>query len=298
MMEYWMLNREASSATNGAGSVFVTLSWHDPQSSVGTTIGTGPATPTNYQWLRVARWNGTAWQNMGGAGFGPDPIGGATASNAGGTVTSEYDINGTAGPVNQFSPFTLSSGMPNNLLPVTLISFKGHLAEDHVLLNWQTTSELNTAQFVVERSRDGVHFASVTTMKAKGNTSNVQRYQAPDTDPWTGLSYYRLKIVDEDGRFEYSKTISVSRYVTEMGSTLLYPNPNEGRQLFVECTNPAAHVVAVYDLVGRKALFNETKQGSGKWKVTFGQGLEPGVYLLVVAGKAGAPPQRIRFVVR
>jgi hypothetical protein len=78
----------------------------------------------------------------------------------------------------------------------------------------------------------------------------------------------------------------------------LYPNLGEGRQLFVECTDPTAHVVAVHDLVGRKVLFTQTKQGSGKWEVTFGQGLKPGVYLAVVAGTTGAPSQNIRFVVR
>ncbi|MBD0256060.1 MAG: T9SS type A sorting domain-containing protein [Cytophagales bacterium] len=295
-MEYWMLNREAQDATAGTADVLVTLSWHDPQSGAGTITGT--ATPADYQWLRVSRWNGIAWQNLGGAGFGPDPIGGATASNTGGTVTSEYNVNGTAGAVNQFSPFTLSSGMPNNSLPVTLLSFKGHLAEDHVLLNWQTTSEVNTAQFVVERSRDGMHFVPVATVKAKRSSSNVQRYQVRDTGPLPGLSYYRLKIVDEDGRFEYAKTISVSRYVTDTGNTLLYPNPNEGRQLFVECSDPAVQAVAVYDLVGREVLFSEAQLGSGKWELTFGQRLKPGVYLVVVAGKTGVSPQKIRFVVK
>jgi hypothetical protein len=295
-MEYWMLNREAQGATAGTADVFVTLSWHDPQSGTGTITGT--ATPNDYQWLRVSRWNGAAWQNVGGTDFGPDPIAGTAVSNAGGTVTSAYNVNGTAGAVDQFSPFTLSSGMPNNSLPVTLVSFKGHLAEDHVLLNWQTTSEVNTAQFVVERSQNGMHFAPVATVKAKGNTSNVQRYQARDTSPLPGVSYYRLKIVDEDGRFEYAKTISVSWYAADTGSTLLYPNPNEGRRLSVECSDAAAQVVDVYDLVGRKVLFTATQPGSGKWEVTFGLGLKPGVYFVVVAGKTGVSPQRIRFVVK
>ena len=298
-MEYWMLNREAAGATAGTGDVFVTLSWRDPQSGgVGKATATTPATPLDYQWLRVARWNGTAWQNVGGAGFGPDPIGGAAASNAGGTVTSTYDVNGTPGPVNQFSPFTLSSLIPNNPLPVTLVSFKGHPAGDHVQLNWQTASEVNTDHFVVERSRDGAHFAPVATVKAKGNPTDVQRYGVRDTSPLPGTSYYRLKIVDADGRFQYANVISVSRYATGNGTIRLYPNPNGGRQLFLECTDPAAHPVATYDLVGRKVPFNGKDLGSGKWEVTFRSGLKPGVYLVVVAGNTGTPPERVRFVVR
>jgi hypothetical protein len=298
-MEYWMLNREATGATAGAADVFVTLSWHDPQSGgVGKATATAPATPLDYQWLRVARWNGAAWQNMGGAGFGPDPNGGAAVSNTGGTVTSQYDVNGTPGPVDQFSPFTLASLIPNNPLPVTLVDFNGHLAEAYVLLNWQTVSEVNTAHFEVERSRDGVRFAPVATMKAKGNAADVQLYQVRDTSPLPGLSYYRLKMVDADGRFEHSKMISISPYPGNAGNTTLYPNPNEGRQLFVESTHPAARPVAVYDLVGRKVLYQETNLGSGKWAVKFDQDLKPGMYLAVVAGKVGSPPERIRFVVR
>jgi hypothetical protein len=295
-MEYWMLNREASA---GAADVFVTLSWHDPQSGgVGKATANTPATPLDYQGLGVARWNGTNWQNMGGAGFGPDPLGGIAASNVGGTVTSEYNVSGAAGPINQFSPFTLSSLIPNNPLPVTLVNFKGHLAEAYVLLDWQTVSEVNAAHFVVERSRDGVRFGPVATVKSKGNTSDVQLYQARDVNPLPGMCYYRLKMVNTDGRFEYSKIVSISRYIGNAGSNALYPNPNQGRRLYVACTDPAAHLVAVYDLVGHKVLYQETNVGGGKWEVTFGHGLRPGVYLAVVAGKAGAPPERIRFVVR
>jgi hypothetical protein len=298
-MEYWMLNREAPGATAGAADVFVTLSWHDPQSGgVGKATANAPATPLDYQWLRVARWNGTTWQNMGGAGFGPNPVGGAAASNLGGTVTSQYNEGGTPGPVDQFSPFTLASLIPNNPLPVTLVNFKGHLAQAYVLLNWQTVSEANTAHFEVERSRDGIRFAPVAVVQAKGNTSEVQLYQARDTNPFNGLSYYRLKMVDADGRFEYSKIISISAYSGNAGNTVLYPNPNEGRQLFVASTDPATRLVAVYDLVGRKVLYQETNLGGAKWEVKFNQGLKPGMYLAVVAGKVGTPPERIRFVVR
>jgi hypothetical protein len=294
-MEYWMLNREASA---GPADVFVTLSWHDPQSGgVGKATATTPATSSDYQWLRVARWNGTTWQNMGGTSFGPDPVGGAAASNAGGAVASEYNVSGTTGPVDQFSPFTLSSLIPNNPLPVTLVNFKGHLAENYVRLNWQTTTEVNTDHFVVERSRDGIHFTPVATVKAQGNTTDVQSYQARDTNP-PSLSYYRPKIVDADRRFQYSRIINISAHAGNAGTAVLYPNPNAGRRVYVEGTNPATRPVAVYDLVGRKVLHRETNLGGGKWEVTFGRGLQPGVYLMVVAGKAATPPHRIRFVVR
>jgi hypothetical protein len=160
-----------------------------------------------------------------------------------GAVTSEYNVSGTAGPVNQFSPFTLASLIPNNPLPVTLINFKGHLTDDYVLLNCQTASEVNTAHFNVERSRDGVHFVTVATVKVKGNTADVQLYQVRDPNPLPGLSNYRLKVVDTDGRFVHSKIISISLYTGNAGSTILYPKPNEGRQLIVESTDPAAPLV-------------------------------------------------------
>jgi hypothetical protein len=57
-------------------------------------------------------------------------------------------------------------------------------------------------------------------------------------------------------------------------------------------------MVAVYDMLGRKVFYQDTNLGGGKREMRFTQGLKLEIYLAVIAGKAGAPHERIRFVVK
>lgn len=115
------------------------------------------------------------------------------------------------------------------ILPVTLIAFSGRQREDQIELNWVTASEKNFDYFLVERSADGKNYNSIATLKGKGSSTVGANYLITDEKPFAGVSYYRLKSVDVDGAFEYSKTISVE-YSHEF-KVWVYPNPFNGRQI-------------------------------------------------------------------
>lgn len=121
-----------------------------------------------------------------------------------------------------FSPFTVTSG--NGIaLPVRLIAFDAINRNKDVLLKWQTSNEINVLKFEVERSKEANSFISIRSLPANNTTGNHQ-YQSVDIFPLSGISFYRLKMIDIDGSFVYSNVITVNRTEVAKGFTL-YPNP-------------------------------------------------------------------------
>jgi hypothetical protein len=94
------------------------------------------------------------------------------------------------------------------VLPVTLLDFQGHLSNNNIFLDWSTASELNSNYFEIQKSVDGINFYSLGTVRAEGNSASQRNYHLTDTKV-KELNYYRLKIVDIDGHFVYSKVILI-----------------------------------------------------------------------------------------
>ncbi|QEC40409.1 T9SS type A sorting domain-containing protein [Pseudobacter ginsenosidimutans] len=128
---------------------------------------------------------------------------------------------------------SLSPGFVNNgcasppfeLLPVTLEGFTASYRNNNVQLSWSTATELNVSHFEILRSSDGIHYATIGTVAAAGNTSSITRYSYNDNNPSPSRNYYRLKIVDLDGSAEFSKIISIRANASGITLNSLYPNP-------------------------------------------------------------------------
>ena len=118
-----------------------------------------------------------------------------------------------------FSTFFVTG--KNSVLPLKLISFKAVLNSDKVLASWVCENEINTLDFNVEKSIDGSKFNWVGDVPAK-NTSGINYYNLTDKAPYFGESFYRLKMIDRDGHFTYSRIIPVNR----LSSNQLFINPN------------------------------------------------------------------------
>lgn len=116
-----------------------------------------------------------------------------------------------------FSKFFLID--PSVALPVTLLSFDGALSGNNIQLNWKTSSERNSKYFELQKSYDGNTFVALGKINAAGTSSNERNYSFVDTKP-AEVNYYRLKMVDADGRSITSKTI-------------LIKNPNIAQHLWI-----------------------------------------------------------------
>ena len=285
-VEFWMLNREVN-AGGGNSDANVTLTWND-KPIIGTSGGVGDFTQ-----LRVARWNGSMWRDMGGN------INGGS-SNSIGSVTSTFTtIWPTPGKVDQFSPFTLASTVVINPLPVTLVSFEATPVDGKVNLHWKTSAEQNTKNFVVERSSDGKNFLPVTSVNAKGNSSVDLNYYAVDENPFNGTSYYRLKIIDFDSEESYSKQVAVRIDGLDIDELVLYPNPfnqNDEVNLNIKYNTPY-ELTQVLDITGKNVQFKIVEKLDSKMGIQFYNKIAPGTYIAIMVREDGKQLKRIKFIV-
>ena len=115
------------------------------------------------------------------------------------------------------------------VLPVELTDFDVKYTPLGNKLRWKTATETNNEGFDIETSKDGVNFQSLEFVKGRGTTSKAQNYTFTHrlADNENGVLYYRLKQMDIDGKFEYSKIIVV-RSEGKKNSVVVYPNPSNG----------------------------------------------------------------------
>lgn len=108
-------------------------------------------------------------------------------------------------------------------LPVSLVAFSAAPQSSAVALHWTTATELNNAGFEVQRSADGVAFASLAFVPGAGNSQTLRTYSYLDAQPLSTTSYYRLKQLDVSGEVAYSAVQSV--WVVQAQVASVFPNP-------------------------------------------------------------------------
>jgi len=133
--------------------------------------------------------------------------------------TTSYELTSASG----VDGFILSLNLPIPL-PLTLLQFQAFNKINEVMLQWQSTAEINTASFTIERSADGKKFNAIGSIAAMNNSTLTNTYTFTDAQPLTGIGYYRLKMIDANEQFTYTKTVSVRR-TNSTNTFQVYPNP-------------------------------------------------------------------------
>ncbi len=137
-------------------------------------------------------------------------------------------------------------------LAITLLNFSGHLKNNNSNLVWQTASENNTDHFNVQRSKDGIHFSKIGSIQAAGNSNLEKSYSYTDanvTQLHASVLYYRLEEVDNNGKVQISKTVSIK--IKNSTSFVLSPNPANDFINVVSSGDIANVTVKVTDMNGR-----------------------------------------------
>lgn len=148
-----------------------------------------------------------------------------TATVTGAGFTANTLFTGTAtlnGSTSEFGP-SISNQI---ILPVTLLTFNALIVQKGILLQWTTASEQNNKGFEIERSLDGSNWKRIgfaASQAFNGNSNTRLDYSYTDDMPFSTQNYYRLKQVDFDGKYEYSRIRSVN--FTNGGNVSIYPNP-------------------------------------------------------------------------
>ena len=149
-------------------------------------------------------------------------------------------------------------------LPVELTSFTAQLQADQTnLLQWQTTTEENNKGFEIERSANGESWETLDFIIGNGTTIEEQNYRYVDTQPIKGTNYYRLKQIDFDGQFEYSKVITVT-LKSNISVSDFYPNPTNGlTRLDFEVSQSSDLIITVFNVMGQQLLIETHSMEKG-----------------------------------
>jgi hypothetical protein len=153
-------------------------------------------------------------------------------------------------PVNSFSEFWLNNGGAGGTqsLPVNLLSFEAVKQTKKVLLQWITDNEQNADKYFVERSSDGVNYAAIGNVTAFNN-GNKNNYSFTDLKPFSGLNFYRLKMMDKDGSFRNSPVRKIN-FDNAGDDITVYPVPVVDGKLFVASSAKAFKAI-LFDAEGR-----------------------------------------------
>ncbi|MEO8771548.1 MAG: hypothetical protein ABI402_15750 [Ferruginibacter sp.] len=146
-------------------------------------------------------------------------------------------------------------------VPLSLLSFKALSGTDNsALLFWNTADEFNTSSFDIEQSIDGRIFNRIGSTVARGSGNNTYSYK---TIIPANIVYYRLKMIDIDGRYTYSQVIQVKRSKqSESVIVLSNPTKNTLSLIMTDATlvNTPASIINEQGLVVKRFVLNDGLQ--------------------------------------
>lgn len=248
--QYWILNR-----TNSTSTVDVTLSWKDNSKCTSSPYINDIST------VVVAHSDGSTWDSY-------SRNGGTTGDATAGTVKWN--------DVSTFSPFTIGTTNGNlNPLPVTFTSFEGRKASVGTQLSWKVAGETFTQGYEIERKTTGGQFTKIGFVAATGSGSN---YSFTDAAPQSGMVYYRLRNVSQDGRSNYSNILS---FQNGRGAILfqVVPTVVYNRTTVQHSSAGNSAVLTLSDMTGKQVKLQKPQAGAIQTDVDM-TGLRAGMYLL------------------
>lgn len=224
--------------------------------------------------LRLVGWNGTQWVDLSGA---------ATASG----VTENSTLSGT-----MISGITaIGIGAVSKALPLNLLSFNTTANSCSPVLTWITANEVNTLEFNIERSADGNIFTKIGTVAAQGFGGRSYTFNPVQAK---GTAYYRLKMVDKDGKYTYSDIKALTLNCNADKFITVYPNPitTGSGELTLRFNVPykgKANILFT-NVLGQQFVRKTITITDGVNTHSFNTGmLAPDTYFIRVVGEDGSP---------
>lgn len=171
---------------------------------------------------------------------------------------------------------------PEAPLPVFLRDFSAKVSQGNVSLNWSTSTEVASKNYVVERSNDGINFSPIGDVDAAGSSLTLQKYSYIDQNV-TGAAYYRLKMIDIDTKHDYSKIVYAN---AGKGSGKITVGPTVFSDYIQLFGIPSAEItranVQVFNLTGQSIAYKVT----GANAITLAESAPSGMYILRVKSQS------------
>ncbi len=153
---------------------------------------------------------------------------------------TDYPITTGTGSATTYG-LDLINGMlmvQSTLVPVKLVDFNTkELSDNKILLTWHTTQEQNNEKFIIEKSNDAKTWEAIGELHGGKNSTTLQVYSFVDNLKDNSLIvYYRLKQIDFDGKFEYSKVVSQNIHSSHY-ELQAYPNRKKCKIITIQITS-------------------------------------------------------------
>lgn len=179
-------------------------------------------------------------------------------------------------------------GSVSTILPVELLFFtaKEDYSNNIVILTWKTAQEIDNEGFFVQRSNNGLNWDNLEFITGKENSKQGADYQFLDKNPVGGINYYRLKQIDFDGQYEYSKINSVY-WKDDSFPLKVYPNPFHNSLTIEPKDTGVPYQYAIFNQLGAKFYESEDYRNI----VSRLNSLDSGSYLLRVSSSFNAYSQ-------
>ncbi len=163
-------------------------------------------------------------------------------------------------------------------LPVSFISFSAEVQHRTAVLHWATAQEKNNRYYDIERSTDGVHFAKIGQVMASLNGDQRNDYSYTDLFPENKTNYYRLKQVDQDGKFVYTSIRQV--FFASQNGVMVYPNPvKKGQQIQLDMQGKKAERLQLINVTGQ-IVYSQTAGLNGIVNIAVPASIAAGQYTL------------------
>jgi hypothetical protein len=173
-------------------------------------------------------------------------------------------------------------------LPVKLAYYNASVRNCVSTLNWKSSTETNFRNYEVEYSKDGIQFQTVSTVNSRGENSVYTVSHNADQ----GKAFYRLKLVDNDGKIEYSRIIVLDIQCGK-ASVLVYPNPaKDFVNVNITGADARGTMGSLFNMAGQIVLSKSLQNGSNQLDVSR---LAQGVYQLRLVSNTGV--QSIKIII-
>lgn len=186
---------------------------------------------------------------------------------------------------------TVSYSLSYTALPVTLTNFTAAAEGKKVKIKWATASENNNDYFTIQRSVKQNEWTDLEKIKGAGNSSIAKEYESYDKFPIAGISYYRIKQTDLDGKFTFS---SISAVNVEPGSENIsvFPSPNTGNSIKINGIADYKKYSMILTDMNEKPFFSTNEISSPLILPS----LKPGMYLISFVDKATNERSILRYM--
>ena len=197
---------------------------------------------------------------------------------AGATSVLPSFYSRTATGITALSPWSVSSDA--TILPIELLSFNTSQEANLVKLNWEISAGSNPYHFEIERSTNGIEFKSIEIIKA----STATKYSTVDaSNKEEGYYYYRLKMIDKDGKITFSNTRKIYIGTNKFSIEEVYPQPVKAGSLNVKlnATKTGDMKYSITDVAGKVIVNAGTLVKKGNNNLTINiSNLKSGTYYL------------------